>query len=195
MSGKPIITAKAPAIRYLIIGPVACSAGGFSKRITGPMIMRSTPIANRAPPNFDQPDAGLPCLAGCWLAWPNCAPQFGQNPDPGGILAPQYGQNVTKGVPQPAQNLCPATFCVPHLGHISICCISYTDAAFVELYDYLPSDSIPVDVFRILCRNDWTGWDRLSGLPLTLVPEMAHSSENHSHIILIGCGDHLFISY
>jgi hypothetical protein len=66
----------------------------------------------------------LPSLAGCCLACLDCAPQLVQNPDAGGILAPQYGQNVARGVPQPTQNLCPNPFCAPHLGHINICCIS-----------------------------------------------------------------------
>lgn len=139
MRGKPIIIANAPAIRYLIIGPVVCSSGDISKRVTGPMIMQSTPSANRAPPNFDQPDAGLPAVAGCRLSQLKRAPQFVQNPDAGGILAPQYGQNVANGVPQPTQNLCPEAFCVPHLGQISICCIA-------PLSHLLPN-------YMILCRQ------------------------------------------
>jgi len=54
---------------------------------------------------------------------PNVMPHLAQKVLPGLDGVPQLGQATGKGVPQALQNRCPGVLFVPHLGHLSHCCI------------------------------------------------------------------------
>ncbi len=156
---------------------------------------QSTPSANRTDPNFAQPDAGFPPAAGCWLIWRNCAPQFVQNPVVAGRLRPQYGHNMVEGAPQPVQNLCPARFWAPHLGHVYICCISAHIYLRSNLFALLRLDVSKGKDTASSTRNSYC---QSKNFPFPLrfsMSEVAHAGKDHSHIVPVGCGDDFFVSH